>query len=328
MAIELRHAYGGGGFNINERLTQLGGLSNYDKVSGQAVNQAGEAHAVWMTVNDRSPGNIYFSDSDFSGSESVAHAITANHVMIGQQDNNAVRWPYNNPVLLSTIDTVFSSSAAYGVGQDNRMTSYIAGSGVANADEKNHGFLWCSYCDTGNYQYGPVTYVIGNNNQETYALEANDFGTAVGYYPVSGVDKAFSWGKSARVIRPYTDLGGTSRALDINNNRAPITVGYASKGHSQYAVSWKSGRLTQLPHLNGSKISAARAIADGGDIVGSSGGKAVIWRDGSAHDINELVVNNVNTTFINATDINWHGRILVESSDGFYILIPKEAIQE
>ena len=92
---------------------------------------------------------------------------------------------------------------------------------------------------------------------------------------------------------------------------------------------WQNDAVTALPSLSGRYINNAAAITDAGDIVGESGGKAVIWRDGEVYDLNELLDVPFDAQLRRAIDMNRQGRILVLANDGyFYVLVPSEEIAQ
>ena len=113
-----------------------------------------------------------------------------------------------------------------------------------------------------------------------------------------------------------------SKGLDINNNSSPKVVGISitSIGESHGFV-WQSGTMTDLGTYGGSGVSAANAINDAGQIVGNSGGAAVLWEGGQVYNLNDLT-NSGNYGLTSAVDINENGQILAQGSGGFYLLTP------
>ena len=120
---------------------------------------------------------------------------------------------------------------------------------------------------------------------------------------------------------------GGVRVIAIRVVHEPVTdaLGYRIEyGGRSVVISGDTARADALVRAaQGGDF--AMALTDGGDIVGKSGDRAVVWRDGVAHDLNTVLDNDIDALLTQAIDINRHGRILVEGDDGvFYVLIPSE----
>ncbi len=146
----------------------------------------------------------------------------------------------------------------------------------------------------------------------TEALAVNDVGQIVGAGSVAqgSMGHAFLWENG--VIK---DLGAPpgfahSRAEGINN--LGQVVGYSmlqvNGAWTSRAFSWtSSGGYQLLPAFNGSTSSQAMAINDNGMIVGSSGGHAVAWINGSIVDLGANAV---------AYDVNANGDVAADCGNG------------
>ncbi len=122
------------------------------------------------------------------------------------------------------------------------------------------------------------------------------------------------------VVTALADRG--SAAIDINNHGQ--IVGFA-QSTTQRAVLWQEYDMTVLPLPAGHFSAQARAINEREVIVGWSetvppfiDRRAVIWRNGTATDLNELLIPNTlpeSIVLTEALDINERGQIIVNASD-------------
>lgn len=136
----------------------------------------------------------------------------------------------------------------------------------------------------------------------------NDRGTIVGHVGDNDTIRAAMWrGDSLTLLTPSRP--GLSAALDVNESDQVVGQMQGGNGYAQ-AFLWDSGRFSILPSLPGAVGWAARAISDGGQIVGVSdsarGWTAVVWRDGQPVDLGGLPGAYEST----ATGINDDGLIV------------------
>jgi len=128
---------------------------------------------------------------------------------------------------------------------------------------------------------------------------------------------AFLWQKGK-----MKDLGGLhpySNSVATAINDAGQIVGYASN-NAQWrsatlytpgrAILWSEGKPHPLPHLSGTTQSQANAINNRGEIVGESGGHAVLWKGGRFFDLNNGIDPAAGWTLTEARDVNDHGWIV------------------
>ncbi len=333
IAVKLSHAYGGGGFDGGQGLIQAYAMNDNTDIVGQAMTSSGELHAVWLQVGASFFNDHYFSDFGIEGATSAAHAISNNNTVVGEMQVDLESEFLNVGIAHSQLGTSYAldvvdgfdalgggQGVALDIARDSRYTDYVVGHGIwakgENSDGKTHGFLWSFDGRT------QSTSVIGEANETNWALAINDSKIAVGYFDDNGEDSAYSWRGGDLVALP--DNEGPSRALNINNNRNAIIVGYAVEGSIQHAVYWKNNTITMLPSIDSAQVSAATAATDGLDLVGYSGGSAVLWRDEVVYDLNDLVAGGLSSRLTRAIDMNRQGRILVEAEDGFYLLVSTE----
>ena len=327
VAVKLSHKYGGAGFDEGIGLSQAYAMNDNTDIVGQAITSSGELHAVYVHVGASFYNDHYFSDYGIDGVASSARAISNNNTVVGGVQGDLNTGLLTEAIWHSQIGMNYTLDALGGIqgvaldiARDRMYKDYVVGHGVwsegENADGKSHGFLWSF--DGSRKEVS----VIGKANEENWALAVNDSRVAVGYLNDDDQDSAYLWNGSVIVALP--DYEGPSRAININNNAQSLVVGYAADLSHQHAVYWQDGAITRLKSLDGASVSAATAATDGLDIVGYSGGSAVIWRAGEVYDLNDLVIGGTTFRLTRAIDMNRQGRILVEGEDGFYLLVPME----
>lgn len=327
-AVKLQHSYDGHGFKNGAQFVAAYGMNDNGSIVGEAMTITGERHATSVEVGPRYPENIYFSNHGIARRSSSLRAIANNYFMvgtaqaaIGSASYQATAWDSQYGRHIALRGLTGKTGVATGIGKSYNQRLFVSGYDVwpvsSGGDGKVHAFLW-SWHGPG---YEGIN-VLGKKGQTSRGLDVNDRGYVVGYYVAGGVGQAFQSG--AESLEPLPDLGNfESRAIDINNNSWPKTVGYAknSRGAKQPVV-WQKNQMTKLPLLPAKRSGSANAITDAGDVVGDSGDRATIWRDGVVHDLNKLLDKSIAGTLRTAVDINLLGRILVKASDGYYVLIP------
>ena len=333
VAVKLQHSYGGAGFDVGTGLSAAYGMNDNTEIVGQAMTSNGDLHAAWVNVGAAYFSNHYISDLGIEGKESAAHGINNVSTYVGQVQlgespesrgeaiwHTQVGMNYPLDILGGTDGVALDITRAFSFWPVEIAAGHGTWSESKGGDGKNHGFLWTYEGPGARYRNATI---IGGMGQENWALAVSDDQTVVGYHKEGESDQAYMWKKSMGIYS-LNDYDGSSKALNLNNNRYPVIVGYATEGGTQHAVHWINDQLTQLPSVEGAQVSAATAATDGLDFVGYSGNSAVLWRDGVVYDLNDRVVSGLTTSLTRAIAMNRHGRILVEGEDGFYLLIPTE----
>ena len=333
IAVKLQHSYDGAGFDVGTGLSAAYSMNDNTEIVGQAMTSNGDLHAAWMNIGAVYFHNHYISDLGVEGKTSSAHGINNVSTYVGQVEldggsesfgeaiwHSQVGMNYPLEILGGNDGVALDITRAFHNWPIEIATGHGTWSESKGGDGKNHGFLWTYEGPGARYRNSTI---IGGPDEENWALAVSDDQTVVGYHKEGENDQAYMWKKSMGIYS-LTDYDGPSRALNVNNNKSPVIVGYATEGEVQHAVHWINDELTQLPSVGGAQVSAATAATDGQDYVGYSGDSAVLWRDGVVYNLNDRVVSGLSTNLTRAIAMNRHGRILVEGEDGFYILIPTE----
>jgi len=147
---------------------------------------------------------------------------------------------------------------------------------------------------------------------QSQALGIDDAGRIVGFARTAGHARHAALWENGQVSDLGTLGGGESIAFDINSQGE--VVGWLGDIYDKHAFTWRAGVMSLLP---GPGSSQAVAINSHGDIVGSThlyptdgGLRAVLWRDGRMHDLNDLA-NEPAIILSLAHDINDAGQIVV-----------------
>ncbi len=128
----------------------------------------------------------------------------------------------------------------------------------------------------------------------------NERGQIVGTSVTDSLDKAVLWEKDGSII----DLGIEGSAVAINNSGQIVVNGRA------HAYLLDRDAIIDL-ELPGEVSGSASAINNSGQIVGTSDRAAVLWEDGKAYYLRDLIPRNSGWTQLTyAADINDRGQIV------------------
>lgn len=180
-----------------------------------------------------------------------------------------------------------------------------------------------------------ISIQLGTLGGQTSRAYANNQSGAVagGAETDDGFTRAFVWNDSnvSNTADPgemvqLTDLGMGGAALGIND--ASQAVGWVLNPQFQRRPAlWNSASNLTLLSLPLGKTSAEPLdINNVGQIVGTSGGRALVWSDGAVADLNALIPQDLGWTLLRANAINDNGWIvgngLLAGNDQAFLLVP------
>ncbi|MFO0957922.1 MAG: hypothetical protein U0800_10750 [Isosphaeraceae bacterium] len=170
-------------------------------------------------------------------------------------------------------------------------------------------------------KYSPVA-MGANGGSVSNALGINSKGTVVGWS-----DVATQWKNHAFVGTPSHDIGTlggpNSQANAINDQGQVVGQADLSAGN-HHAFLYDSGGMHDLGTLAGAFDSTALAINSLGQVVGNSGGHAVLFQDGEVIDLNAFLPKDSGWILQTAIGINDVGQIVgtgtLDGQDHSYLL--------
>ena len=167
----------------------------------------------------------------------------------------------------------------------------------------------------------------------SWAVDVNNRGVAVGGYTLSTDDYSFSyegaWVSDGKSYIEIPSLGGEFVfPADINNGATVIGIAETAEGNP-HAFLWSPfGRQTKDLGTLGGSYSSAEAVNDLNQVVGQSSisdnysqaPHAFLWKRGRMVDLNTMIDPNLGLVVIDASGINRSGQIAasVVTSDGSY----------
>lgn len=340
--IKIAHAYTDTNFTAGTGLLNVGHMNDRYTIVGQAYHRDGKKHAVAIQINEQYSENHYYTDLGLAQLTSSAGAADNHETLVGSAQfvSGGALKPalfrgrgsnYTpNPVTLlgggtgTFTDAKLGMSLTFGYPMEYRVGWEVL------ADGRKHGVAW--WVDGG----APAAVnQIGPDTATSYALATNASGHAVGGIreSIDPAERAFVWRwdpfAERATLTKLGSLGDAATALDVNNNAVPRIVGFAKESGSTYsfAAMWTGASLTKLANFSGSGNPNAKAysVTDAGDIVGTSRGKATLWRDGKVYDLNTALTATLNTTLVRAVQINRQGIVVAYGADrNYYMLVPAE----
>jgi probable HAF family extracellular repeat protein len=267
------------------RLSEIGTLGGYvGSSSGSAINKRG-----WVVGRaDVADGQQAFLWKDrnvllllgtLGGSFSEATDINDTLQVVGNSADasgelQAFLWTESGGMSALPLSAISSRASAIS------EAGHVVGT-LRHEDGVDRAYLWLQ---------GQGVSELGTfGDSPTFGLDVNDVGAVIGSYTTGELSKGFYW-SSATGFRDLGTLGGPGPTTPrmINNNGQIVGSTTDIDGHFR-AFRWTlSGGMVALGSLGLADGSAA-AISRQGDVVGTSGGHAVLWpRAGGITDLGTL----------------------------------------
>jgi len=311
-------------FNI-VNIGTLGGPSSF----ALDVNEAGQVtgNSRYTTTNTRLHAYLWSENSLLdlgyltNGVEfSRGYAINDSGFVVGESDNNiskAFLWDGTNMVNIGTLGG--ASAVAHDI---NSAGEIVGASSNGSASRPYKRDLFGMMQDLGT--------LLGTTNSTGRAWGLNEAGAAVGLSrnAANTTSHATLW-MGGSISNLGSLAGGTnfSQAYAINDSNVVVgssVVGKVSPSSSTdlyHAFLWSDGAMVDLgAHPSNTNFihSEAKDINNAGEAVGyaakffgspTSGGAAMLWKDGVAHDLNHLVPAGSGWVLQSAEGINDRGDI-------------------
>lgn len=252
---------------------------------------------------------------------SRGYAINDSGIIVGESDNDiskAFLWDGTNMVQLGTLGG--ASAVAHDINNAGEIVG-ASSNGSASRPYKR---------DAAGMMHDLGT-LLGTTNSTGRAWGINQSGAVVGLSrnEANTTSQATLWiGGSISNLGSLADGTLFSQAYAINDDNVVVgssVIGKVSPTSSTdlyHAFVWEDGVMTDLgahPSNTNYIHSEAKDINNAGDIVGytarffsspTSGGAAMLWRDGEAIDLNTLVPPGSGWVLQSAEGINEHGDIV------------------
>lgn len=340
--VKLAQAYTNSNFTAGTGLTAVGHMNDRFTVVGQAYHRDGKKHAVAVQINEQYAENHYYTDLGLANLTSSAGGVDNYETIAGNaqfasggaskpalfRGNGSNYTPIAATLLGGSSGTLTDVKSGYHL-YYGYPVEYRVGWEIL-ADGRKHGVV--QWLDS---NVPSPAQAIGSNSTTSQALATNASGQAVGLLRESSdlSDQAFIWAWDdfwgSATLSKLPSLGGTTVALDVNNNLNPKVVGSSvdSATGYKYAALWSGTTLTKLANFSGTgnPNGQAYSVTDAGDIVGTSRGRATLWRNGSVYNLNSTLTVPLTTTLKRAVQINRQGFIVAYGADGYYyFLVPAE----
>ena len=291
-------------FQVGNQSTQaLGGINNSGQVSGTVRGLDNQVHAVRYEAD----GSLIEVGSFSDGMASIASSIAEDGRVIGM----AYARIGSNPPSISARPFVSGKSGLVDlcpVDIQNGLVYAINSSGLAVGGGCIPGMRAISMKD------GVVTDLGTLGGSTSLAFSVNASGQIVGSSDTTtpNVRHAFLYQNGAMTdLGPILGTTGSSYAGDINavgqiaGSAAPM-----GEGPRAFIYDTRDNSIIDLGALPGTTIRGTMAINASGQVVGSSGDRAFLYRDGAMIDLNTLLPANSGWVLKEAVGINDRGQII------------------
>ncbi len=140
----------------------------------------------------------------------------------------------------------------------------------------------------------------------SFALGLNNRGQVVGTSRTTGSPRpqiAFSWDRGTMESLGTLEGSTFSRAFRANNRGVAVGEAFTPGGESR-AVVWENGALRELPPRSGFSSAVANDVNDRGQVVGVSGGRAILWDEDELRNLGAISSSSEATSRGNAIAAN------------------------
>jgi probable HAF family extracellular repeat protein len=140
----------------------------------------------------------------------------------------------------------------------------------------------------------------------SFALGLNNRGQVVGTSRTTGSPRpqiAFSWDRGTMELLGTLEGSTFSRAFRANNRGVAVGEAFTPSGDSR-AIVWENGALRELPPRSGFSSAVANDVNDRGQVVGVSGGRAILWDEDEPRNLGAISSSSEATSRGNAIAAN------------------------
>lgn len=339
--------YGYNALRLNDNGVIVGSQINRDAAGATVNERAAQWQAGIVTPLGVLPGGDNSGATDINGSGQIvgtSEILITGSLPDETYDDYTVPRAFlfqngqmNDLGVLPSPDSTSGYERSYGVGiSENGLvvgSSYYSNN--AGNDYGERAFLWQNgqFTNIGTPRSLPYGYSL--------AQDVNNSGMVIGVSyeddpnnPDDDYYGAFVWQNGA-----FTDLSTLfgapgdydfTFAADLNENGQVIGSSYDENGqdlngdgfpdYDFRAFVWQNGQVTVLPDLNLSEYyfydyAFAYSINNNGEIVGESGGVAVMWINNQIIDLNDTINADSGLYLARALRINNNRQILCEAYD-------------